>query len=332
MKKSNEVIQKIFDLNSITPNENMWVWWFWLFTFENPFNSEKPRQLAIMWSLKKDDNLSCNSLDVSMKRLIKKDGSIEAVVAAWYFDGEKMHENFLLNRTELNQTSYGIKTPNPNTTFEFEDDTFRVVIDSNMEFEAKLEKGNKFTEPWFKSIKKFGRQVDMVGINKLDLKAKVNGKNLNGTAYFSKVSLKNVPAPSWYWGLFHFKNNRFLSYFNPYILKKSVIEGVTYYDGEMEHRFNNIKIKKEEGELPIFHITASDKDKKIEFSVETYSKAVWKFRKKKFKIIPINYNYNEYPSKVTNFKFTDLKNNRTITGKDIGIGIGNVEQTTGILI
>ena len=329
MIKTDEIIQKIFDLKNLPFKKDTWIWWFWLFFFENPSNPEKPRQVAILWSTKNDASITCNDKDTSITKLIKEDGSVFSVVAAWYFDGEKMHENFLLDKVSLTEKGLEMTTSSPDTSFEFKKGVFKIVMSENMKFEAKMEdKG--FNAPHFTSISKFGKGFEIIGINKLDLKAEVNGEKLKGTAYFQKITL-NIPAPSWYWGAFHFKNNEFLSYFNPYVFGKSVRKSVSFYDGETMHRFDNLKIKKEGDELPVFHVRAKDKDKKIEFLVEAYSQAFWHFKKKKLKVVPINFIYNEYPSRITSFRFTDLKNNKVISEKDIGIGIGNSEHSTGIL-
>ena len=75
-----------------------------------------------------------------------------------------------------------------------------------------------------------------------------------------------------------------------------------------------------------------NKEKIIEFLVETYSRTTWKFRKKKFGFIPVKFDYKQYPAKITSFKFKDSQNNLTFSEKDLGIGIGNAEHSTGILI
>jgi hypothetical protein len=54
--------------------------------------------------------------------------------------------------------------------------------------------------------------------------------------------------------------------------------------------------------------------------------------KKKFGFIPIKFNYRQYPAKITSFKFKHLHNKLVISEKDIGVGIGNAEHSTGILL
>jgi len=322
-----KTIQKIFDLKNIFFGENDWIWWFWLFFFENPTNPEKPRQVAILWSAR-NDIVKCNGMKMGTKKLLKGD-LLDGGVAAWYFDGSKMYDNLLLSRVKINLGQSGITTSSPNTSFQFNNGIFRITVEDKMKFEATLlNDKNKFVSPWEKGHKYLGLGYDMIGINKLKLTASINGEISEGSAYFQKVFLKG-PAIPWYWGIFHFKDSACLSYFNPRLLGKSIKKDVSFYDGETLHRFNDITIKKTRGFLPTFHIMARNKEKKIEFLVETYSKTTWEFRKKKFGLIPLNFNYRQYPARITRFKFNDLKTNLSLS--DLGYGIGNAEHSTGIL-
>lgn len=329
---SGEIIQKIFDLKNLSFGRYGWIWWFWLFFFKDQLNSKKPKQMAILWSAKNDANIKCNEVEVGSKNPLKEDGSLQGGIAAWYFNGLKMHDNFLLNSVKINQTLSGISTSSPDTAFQFKESTFQISIGDQMKFEATLMKdGNKFTAPWVKGNKYFGLGYEMIGINKLNLKAVVDGKISEGTAYFQKVFLK-APAIPWRWGIFHFEHGTSLSYFNPYLLGKSFKKDVSFYDGETLHKFNDIAVKKTGNPLPTFGIRAMDKEKMIEFLVETYSRTTWKFHKNKLGFIPVKFDYRQYPAKITSFKFKDMKNDLTLSEKDVGVGIGNAEHSTGVLI
>ncbi len=328
--ENNEIIQKIFDLKSHSFGRFGWVWWFWLFFFENPLNPEKPRQATIIWSAK-NDVLNCNEIELGKRNPLKDDGSLQGAVTAWYFDGQKMHENILLNNVEINQTPMNLFTSFPNTSFCFKNGLFEVTLNNAMKFEALLEDGKEFTVPSIKKTKHLGLGYEMIEMKNLKLKAMVDGKVSEGTAMFQKVFLNAPPIP-WYWGVFHFENGAFLSYFNPYILVNSVKKNVSFYDGKKLHEFNDVSVKKINGSLPKFYVKAKDNEKTIEFMVETYSKTVWKFRKKKFGLIPLKFDYRQYPAILSSFKFKDLKSSLTFSEKDLGKGIGNAEHSTGILI
>ena len=328
----NEIIQKIFDLKNLSLGRNGWVWWFWLFFFKNPSNPQKPKQMAILWSIRNDANIKCNGIKIGTKNPIKENESLEGGVAAWYFDGLKMHDNFLLSKVKINKKQLGITTISPDTTFQFKKDVFQIIVKDKMKFEATLSNDiNNFINPWKKEHKYFGLGYDMIGVNKLNLKASVDGEISEGSAYFQKVIL-NTATPSWYWGIFHFENSVSLSYFNPYLLGKSLKKDVSFYDGRFLHKFNNIKVRKTGNSLPIFNISAKNNEETLEFIVKTYSKTSWDFSKKKFGFIPINFRYRQYPAKITSFRFKDLDSNLMISEKNIGFGIGNAEHSTGILL
>ena len=79
-------------------------------------------------------------------------------------------------------------------------------------------------------------------------------------------------------------------------------------------------------------LKAEDKEKTLEFLVEIYSKTSWDFSKKKIGIIPMNFSYKQYPARITRFRFRGKQNNLTLSEKNVGVGIGNAEHSTGILI
>ncbi len=332
MKKlsTNEFNEKIFDLKKEKLGELGWLWWFWLFFLENPSNPEKPKQVAIIWSIKNDNNIKCNGKQMGVNKIFDSEYLLNGGVTAWYFDGSKMHKNFLLDKVKIKKDFNGIYTFQPKTRFFLNDETFNINIKNKMRFKSEfLEDKHTLISPWSKKHKYFGVGYELLEVNKLNTKAVINNKSLRGTAFFQKVLL-NAPAPSWYWGIFHFNSNAYLSYFRPYLSKKSLKKNISFYDGKTMHKFNNIEVTRKGKSLPSFHIKAKDKKKSIDFLVETYSKASWNFNKKKLGFTPINFKYREYPAKITQLEFKD--GNKIISEDDIGLGVGNSEHSTGVLI
>ena len=175
-------------------------------------------------------------------------------------------------------------------------------------------------------------------MNKLNLTGTVNGEKTNGFAYFQRVFL-NAPALPWYWGIFHFKKSAALTYFKIHMgritgelpLKKDI---EFYFKGKI-HRIFDIKIKRIEREdHPFFLVSGENKTEKISFTVETYSDSWWKFRKKIKGVLPAKstFTWHEYPATIKEFEFIDKKTGKKITEKDLGVGIGNAEQSFGVLI
>ncbi len=324
-------IHEIFDLGDLCLMKNCWLWWFWLFFFENPMDPARPRQFAVLWSAKNDANLECNGVAMGTKDPFREDGSLDGGVAAWYFDGHRMNDNYLLDRTKLHLSRSGITTSSPDTEFRLDNGVFHVVVGDRMNFEATLlGSTDTFTAPWQKQHKYFGQGYEMIGINKLTLKATVDGGMSEGGGYFQKVVLGTVAMP-WYWGIFHFRSDACLSYFNPHLLGRSLKKDVAFYDGKVLHRFNEIKVRRANGSLPVYNVSAENEEEAIEFLVESYAGTVWSFRKR-IGFIPVKFDYRQYPARITKLSFRSKQDNTTLSEKDMGIGIGNAEDSTGILI
>ena len=309
-----------------------WLWWFWLFFLDDASEVEKPRQVAILWSKKDEKSVTCNGRKFEFEA---EQGS-EGVVASWYFDGEEMHHNFLLEKCDMEINPTSLKAEDgTSTSFHIEGNSCKVKIGDDFHFTAEPREGYDFAINSRSSGEYLlGMNYSMLRSNRLDLESEIRGEVTEGSAYFQRV-LVDAPAPSWYWGIFHFENGGFIDYYKPHIFGKSLKEEIAFYDGEETHEFEEVSVEREErGELPLFHITAETKDgnKEISFTVKPYSKASWKFQKKVAKIIPNKLTYREYPARISELELIDKKEDRKITLDDLGSSVGNAEYTTGFLL
>jgi hypothetical protein len=324
---SRNTLKRIFTTNKASG----WLWWFWLFFMDPREKGGIPKQAAILWSTKNDGGLRCNGKEMGVDHALGDDGSLHGGVAAWYFDGSSMQHEVLLDRVKIDLSDSGIETKSPDTAFRMVDGGFHVVMDRGMEFQAEiLDDEHEFVSPWEKDHKWLGYGYEMTGINRMGLSAKVDGEAIGGSCYFQKVLL-GAPAVPWYWGVFHFRNGACLTYFNPRILGKSVKKDVSFYDGRELHRFNGIHVRKIDGDLPVFHVSAEEDGKALEFSVEPYAKTVWKFRKKKWGFIPVRFDYGQFPALIRRIRFEDGNNREELTEHDLGLGVGNAEDSRGAL-
>jgi hypothetical protein len=320
-------VRSIFHLSK----KKGWLWWFWLFFFENPANRAQPRQVAVLWSAKNDGDLECNGTLLGAKHPFREDGSLNGGIAAWYFDGSRMHDQLLLGQVRIDLGESGLTTTSPDTAFQFSNGGFHIVVGDRMEFQAALlDNANDFVAPWKKGLQYLGYGYEMIGINRLELTALVDGETVGGSGYFQKVLL-GAPAIPWYWGIFHFENGACLSYFNPRLLGRSLKKDISLHDGRTLHRFNSLTIDKSEGTLPAYHVSAENAVETIAFSVEPYAETVWRFRKKKWGVIPVKFDYGQYPARITRLRLKDKRDHSELTEADIGIGVGNAEDSTGIL-
>ena len=130
-----------------------WFWWFWLFFIhdEETEKTGKCRQLMILWSVKKDKRISCNSLDIDIREQLKDEGDsrwkLNGAVASWYFDGNAMHDDFVLEKSgmKLDGKKLSLSAPgNTPSSFYLDGNEYVTKIDSasgsgrhKFEFRAK---------------------------------------------------------------------------------------------------------------------------------------------------------------------------------------------------
>jgi len=323
--------KKVFDIRREPRPRGAWWWWFWLFFFNNPRNPKKPRQLMILWSSKNVKKISCNDLQIVLTHTDDR-SNLDGAVAAWYYDGKKTHHNYVLEqcnlkitRTSLTSTS---KTP---TSFSTNGTQNTVKIGNDFEFVADQVYDHEFAKPSYHGKNFVGKKgYNILKINHQDLTGEVDGKKINGSAYFQRVFV-NAPAVPWYWGIFHFDNGALLTYTNQFFLGKSIKEDISFFDGKKIHSFKKIKVVREGGEVPNFHVTGENDIETIKFTVNCYANSWWTFKKKSLGFIPNKLTYNEYPATISNFIFKTNKTKKTLSQKELGKAIGNAEHTVGYL-
>ncbi|MCK5023567.1 MAG: hypothetical protein KAS04_05315, partial [Candidatus Aenigmarchaeota archaeon] len=207
--------KRVFDVKNETMTRGAWWWWFWLFFFNNPKNPDKPRQLMILWSTKNVKEIKCNHLKIKLDHDITNKTNLDGAVAAWYFDGEKMHHNFLLEQCNVLLKEHGLLSKSKiSTSFTMKGKKSIVKIGKDMEFVATAEEKYDMTKPYHNSntyIRNLGYSI--IKVNHLDLKGKVDNKPINGSAYFQRVFV-NSPSVPWYWGIIHFESGALLTYTN----------------------------------------------------------------------------------------------------------------------
>ncbi len=342
-----------------------WFWWFWLFFVhdKNTAKTGKCRQVMILWSIKKDPHIKCNSLDIKLPVQIEKFGKgwkLNGAAAAWYFDGKEMHHDFVLEKTlmVLDPKSRCLSAPGK-TPSEFcqEGDEFVTRISTgstSFEFRAKKTDNHPAVGPTYGSTNlPGGMQVEGTRLEILALSGFEKGKDgakkkISGTAYFQKI-LVAAPPPQWYWGLYHFPDGSFFTYMLPYLGKAALADNlwkgaslrsptlpinpdVLFYHAPSGRTFASHKLsvipEKIGTGLWKHEIKGSGKGFEIIAEAKAYSHSCWKFVKDigplRFKSI---FKYNEYPATV--------KLALTLsTGEKIELknGVGNMENSWGFML
>ncbi|MCK5346229.1 MAG: hypothetical protein KAR20_22620 [Candidatus Heimdallarchaeota archaeon] len=324
--------QRVFNIQNESMLHGAWWWWFWLFFFNNPKNPAKPRQLMILWSTKNGNEIDCNNLKIKLCDSHDR-SKLHGAVASWYFDGEKMHHNFLLEQCDINVTDKELFTDSSTpTSFVVNKGKNIVRIGNDFEFIAEAGNNNVFAMPNYRSHTYLGNKgYSLMRLNHLNLSGKVNNMPIHGSAYFQRVFI-NASTPSWYWGIFHFERDGILTYFNPNLFGKSIKKDVSFFDGREMHRFTDINVKKIGKHLPTFSVSSENYNEKLKFTVNPYSHSSWTFRKKVLGLIPNKLVYNEYPAVISDIELENNKTGKKIVLGDLGKSVGNAEHTTGFLL
>ena len=325
--------QKVFAINHEPMPRGAWWWWFWLFFFDNPNNPATPRQLMILWSTKNVREIECNSLTIKLNHHHVDRSNLDGAVAAWYFDGETMHHNFLLEQCSIKVSDKGLSSNSRTPTYFSINKTENTVkIGDDFEFIAKAGNNHDFTMPSYHAHTYLGNMgYSIIRLNHLNLSGRLKNKPIQGSAYFQRVFV-TAPAIPWYWGIFHFENGGVLTYFKPYLLGKAVKKEISFFDGDKLHEFTDLNVTASGGTIPTFTVSGENEYETITFRVNSYAHSSWTFRRKVLGIISNNLTYNEYPAIISDLKLANKKTGKTIISADLGSSVGNAEHTTGLLL
>jgi hypothetical protein len=307
-----------------------WWWWFWMFFIDNPKDPERPRQLMILWSIKNTKEIVCNGKPMTFPE--KNDfNDLTGVQAAWYYDGETMHHNHILEKGRLRLTGNTLEMDGETPTrFSIHGKKSTVTIGESMSLTVEEPEGHPFNSASYHKNTFIGdRGYSIMKVNRGRLRGLLDGGEISGTAYFQRVFV-NAPAVPWYWGIFHLTNGGTLTYTNQRILGKSLKKDISYHDGKTLHRIKDIKVGKTNDKHPTFRIWGEDDNGIIAFTIKSYSHSFWEFTQKKMWAIPNRLTYNEYPATIEDFTFEDKKTREKTTMEYAGYG--NAEHTTGYLL
>jgi len=332
--KSNhiDIEKEVFNIKNEPMPPGTWWWWFWLFFLNNPKNPEKPRQLMILWSIKNVKEIHCNDEKFIFNLPLDKN-NLRGVVAAWYFNGEKMHDDFLFEQCNIKISDKMLTSDSTMpTSFSIDKNKNIIKIGNDFELVAEVEDKQGFTSPFQQSNKYIGNKgYSMIRLIRLRLNGTINNESVHGSAFFHRIFV-NVPSPSWYWGIFHFESGGILTYFNPFFFGKSIKKDITFFDGETLHEFSDINVKFSVHGMPVFIIKGENKNERINFTINTHSYYSWILKRRVLGFIPNKLVYREYPAFVSDFKFSNKKTGENINLENLGKSVGNVEHATGFLL
>jgi hypothetical protein len=232
-----------------------WWWWWWIVFLDPPAKDLNPRQLMILWSTKNCDRIWVNDHHWRRKERIAEtdDGyRFHGMTAAWYYDGEHMHDPLVLEDNQFRVLRKGPKREAegqllPRSSHDLslsgKRDSYRLnIVNDEVDFRFKFTPLNEFmTTHRYHANKytgKWGYNIHKIYGMKADARLGVTGEGdpsgrpgyhpirpgagkgktekAEGTAYFQKLMV-NAPAVPWMWGIFHMDDGSFLDYMVPHI-------------------------------------------------------------------------------------------------------------------
>ncbi len=362
--RTRELIARIWTPPDSWEIPGEWFWWFWLFFIhdENTIKTGKCRQVMILWSIKKDPKIRCNSLYIEFPLQLEKAWNgwkLNGAVAAWYFDGHDMHHDFVLEKSNMTVDMENKRLSAPGKTpseFYLEGEEFVTRINGvgrTFEFRAKQTDRHPAVGPTFGASQlPGGMGVEGTRIEIMELSGFETGedgtkKGIAGTAYFQKI-LVAVPPPQWYWGLYHFGDGSFFTSMVPYLGRAALAENLwganlrkptlpikqdlLLYHAPTCRIFSGkrleVKPVKIGAGLWRHELRGGGKGFSVAGVADAYSHSSWKFIKK---IGPLPsksaFIYNEYPA-TAKLKLT-LDSGEMI---ELENGWGNMENSWGFLI
>ncbi|MFQ5891218.1 MAG: hypothetical protein ACE5HW_00300, partial [Candidatus Methanofastidiosia archaeon] len=306
--REKEIFREIWKIPRIERISNYrWWWWFWVVFIENQNKAEKPKQLTVIWSTRDSKITRVGELEFmkedEIKRTKRRD-EFGGLVAAWYFDGERMHQDFVkrYSKIVIERNSRGGKLSVPYSLHEFSGEngcyTLRLKR-KDLDFKLNFSKPkNRISTPVLKDHTFFRNlKYNILKLNRMNMKGEMKYGNsreeIRGTAYFQRVCI-NTPIFPWFWNVLHFKDGSILKYFFPVlstsIFRKNMRDSLKWHERffyplkrEMEfhsalddviYLFKRGKIKKEISDgYPVFKVFFENERESLEAEIFCYSRA-----------------------------------------------------------
>ena len=242
-------LDRLWTLAEIPPIKRLtWDWWWWLILLEDKKHKNRSRQLMTLWSTKETDVIDVGGSEWKGGRPnLDQDGgmAIPGMVAAWWFDGERMWEPLV--KKSLRMATVPTSHPMwPGKSGVLGSGAIVPIDDRDLSMglhpngsafwlnltpdERLLEQGcpanfSFHMTPWTKPMstarwahKDYGKGMgyNILRLHGALVEGKIDGEVVKGTAYFQKVCVQ-APSPPWYWGMLHASDGTYIDWFVPHV-------------------------------------------------------------------------------------------------------------------
>jgi len=372
-----------------------WDWWWWLVMLDDPNGKPSGRQLMVLWSTKDNPLVEVNGTPWTPQGrpgFDEHDGmALDGMVCSWWFDGTQMHEPVIQricrivampdthpkwpsDQNEVGKgggavvplleedMSMGLKSDLSEFWLNLSTDQDAAHPMVPKEMRLKLTPWNSAMSTAREATATYAANMgyDILRLHGTKASGTFDGEEVNGTAYFQKVSVQ-APSVPWYWGVLHLDDGSYIDWFLPHLSftvtardnrpwKRrdfghiGLSQGGLFHDGKhrRSEKFTNVTVEKvgsnrSEGKhghspgapLPKFNIKMWNGRTVIELTVQAIERAHWTFNQPTRGGLTSHLTYNEYPLKLEKLRIIDEHGIRKET--DYEWARGNAEHSWGLL-
>ena len=242
-------IERLWSLGGMQPIQHLtWDWWWWLIMLEDEKHPNRSRQLMVLWSTKNTEVIDVGGSEWQggRPRADEEGGlSIPGMVAAWWFDGERMWEPLVKKslRMAAIPTSHSLwpgeeGVAGSGAIIPIDEHDLSMGLGAkgdefwlNLTADESLQKDGCSANfafrmrPWSKPMstarwahKDYGKGMgyDILRLHGALVQGDIDGTPVTGTAYFQKVCVQ-APSPPWYWGMLHASDGTYIDWFLPHV-------------------------------------------------------------------------------------------------------------------
>jgi len=242
-------LERLWTLAEMPPIHRLtWDWWWWLVMIEDPSDPNLSKQLMVLWSTKDTEVIDVGGDEWTGGRPnFDADGgiAIPGMVAAWWFDGERMWEPLVKTPLRMSamatshplwpmsagvtgsgaiipiderDLSMGLKPKGDEFWLNISPDKEQVDLGAPANFSLQMRPWTKpmSTARWAHKDYGMGMGYDILRLHGALVKGTIAGEPVQGTAYFQKVCVQ-APSPPWYWGMLHASDGTYIDWFLPHV-------------------------------------------------------------------------------------------------------------------
>jgi len=242
-----------------------WQWWWWLVVLPCKEHPERSKQLMVLWSTKDTASIDVSGVPWEGQRFHTGDDgehTLGGMVAAWWYDGEKMFEPLVLRKCRMlaldhrhnlwpgdkgggaivpltdDDLSMGLRPDNSAFWLRLKSDKNMVDAGAPTSFNLEMTPWNPPLSAATRTHNLFAGSMgyDILRLHGTLASGTIDGEDVEGTAYFQKVVVQ-APSVPWFWGFLHFDDGSYFDWFMPHLSLSVTASDSTPWKRRDRHRF-----------------------------------------------------------------------------------------------